>query len=83
MWISLQDVGSDQGVPREISVRRGLIKDEASIIDGMEVDGLGNEVGLKREAMDEDLSMDLVDLRDGGGASVQGQEHDPLTEVKK
>ena len=37
-------VGSDEGVPREISVRRDLIKDGASIIDGMEVDDLGNEV---------------------------------------
>ena len=69
----MDGVGSDQGVPREISGRRGLIKDEASIIDWMKVDELGNEVGLKWEAMDEDLRMDLVDLGQRGGGSEQGE----------
>lgn len=41
----------------------------------MEIDELGNEVGLKREAMDEDLRMDLMDLGEGGGDPEQGEEH--------
>ena len=67
---SLLDVGFVQRVPREMSVRRGLIKDEASIIGCMEFDELGNEDGLKWEAMDKDLRMDLGE---GGGASEQGE----------
>ena len=40
-------------------------------------------MGLKWEAMDEDLRMNLVDLGEGGGGSEQGEEHDPVTEVQK
>ena len=39
----------------------------------MKVDELGNEVGLKWEAMDEGLRMDLVDLGQRGGGSEQGE----------
>ena len=32
LWRVVEGVGPDQGVPREISGRRGLIKNETSVI---------------------------------------------------
>ena len=61
----VEGVGPDQGVPREISGRRGLIKDETSVIHWIEVDGLWNEASLKWEAMAEDLGVEAGGSEEG------------------
>jgi hypothetical protein len=78
---TLECIASNQGVPREISRLKDLVEHRASIVNEIEVNKLGEQLVLEGEAMDEDLSLDLMKGSERGGAAEEREEHGTLQAV--
>ena len=58
-----------------------MVEHKASIVNEIEVDKLGEQLVLQGEAMDENLSVDLMKVSERGGTAEESEEHGTLLAV--